>query len=520
MFGLSASPLPPEDLAGLLLAFARSPGNYLVRMGEPRALHAHLDTVAAWAVGRIPEEIDSQADAVREAAVFFIQRACFAPENNHYQVLGLASMALTPEALRTRYRALIRVTHPDMAVAGLPADAARVVNRANEVLSDPVLRERYDEQLAREAAGMLVPPAASGPQAIVLETGWRERWQSVLARYPHWVRWSAPVIGVLVLGVGLLVWVTGSGPDGRMLIVARAPAADGGEDARAAPMLSRVVPIPPKQLPTPAAAPLPAPPNGPLRAPASAATVQDTVDRAELKPAAEPKLEPPLPTPPIEARQSQPRAEETVRVDPTASLREARPAAADAAQLAQPNPPKPESVPRPPPAASVPSTTVVVAQAAAAAVQPAVQAPAPPLFRVAAVPSAAPPPTPTSLATSSAWAVDAGQAKTYLADLLMSLERPKRAKRNNDYLAEMNVQGSLLQPALALMRRYPEVEVEQMNWNDHNRPGAMSLRGQMTLRATNPDTGEVRKVNFRLDAEFWGTRDGTVMATLNLREDQ
>ncbi len=101
----------------------------------------------------------------------------------------------------------------------------------------------------------------------------------------------------------------------------------------------------------------------------------------------------------------------------------------------------------------------------------------------------------------------------------MSLERPNRAKRNNAYLADMNVKGSLLQPALQLMRRYPAVEVEHMNWSDSIRPGIMTVQGQVTMRAKNPDTGEVRKVNFRLNAEFWGTREGTVMATLNLRED-
>lgn len=101
----------------------------------------------------------------------------------------------------------------------------------------------------------------------------------------------------------------------------------------------------------------------------------------------------------------------------------------------------------------------------------------------------------------------------------MSLERPSRARQNNSYLSEMNVQGSLLQPALQLMRRFPEVAVEHMNWNDSQRPGAMKLQGTVVVRVKNPDTGEAKRVNFRLNAEFWGTREGTVMASLNLRED-
>ncbi len=38
-----------------------------------------------------------------------------------------------------------------MGVQGLPPNAAGIVNRAQEVLSDPELREQYDERLARRA---------------------------------------------------------------------------------------------------------------------------------------------------------------------------------------------------------------------------------------------------------------------------------------------------------------------------------------------------------------------------------
>ena len=100
MAAATPPPLAPAELAALLQEFADAPGNFLVRMGEPKALFAQLDALAGWAVGRTPPELSSQADALRDAAVLFVLRACFAANNTHYQVLGISPKALTPEGLR------------------------------------------------------------------------------------------------------------------------------------------------------------------------------------------------------------------------------------------------------------------------------------------------------------------------------------------------------------------------------------------------------------------------------------
>ena len=129
-----------ERLAKLLLDFGRAPGNYLVRLREPRELFDEFDAIAQWALNRIPHSLQNQAVELRSAAILFIQRACFAPDSSHYQVLGLPVQEYAPEELRSRYRIMIRLAHPDMGVKGLPANAASLINRANEVLSDPALR--------------------------------------------------------------------------------------------------------------------------------------------------------------------------------------------------------------------------------------------------------------------------------------------------------------------------------------------------------------------------------------------
>ncbi len=124
--------------------------------------------------------------------MLFIARACFAPEATHYQLFGLAPSACTPDALRARYRNLIRLTHPDMGIKGLPLNAAGAVNRAESVLSDPEQRRRYDEELADRKASQCRFGRArargrqrSTSRQIDHRVTPAERWHSLTARYPN-----------------------------------------------------------------------------------------------------------------------------------------------------------------------------------------------------------------------------------------------------------------------------------------------------------------------------------------------
>ena len=63
----------------------------------------------------------------------------------HYQRLGVAPTA-TPEEIRTAYRNLVRVHHPDKH-EGKTSIQMLEINEAWRVLSDPVLRYKYDADL-------------------------------------------------------------------------------------------------------------------------------------------------------------------------------------------------------------------------------------------------------------------------------------------------------------------------------------------------------------------------------------
>ena len=213
--------MPKNALARVLLDFGRTPGRYALRLREPAELHAQIDTLALWALGRVPEGLQAQAQEIKAAAVMFIQRACFAPENNHYQILGLPQGPVDAELLRTRYRALIRLTHPDMGVEGLPANAAGLVNRAQKVLADPALRERYDQELENDAwpRWRTAPPVAAAAGAPLVrkpEPHWaapkgrlgvREGWSALWARYPLQARLLLTATGVGALVLALLAWL-------------------------------------------------------------------------------------------------------------------------------------------------------------------------------------------------------------------------------------------------------------------------------------------------------------------------
>lgn len=146
----TAEPASPSaaTLRAALLDYFEAPGKYQLTLRQPALLFSSIREILQIASGRGAADAADSA-RLRDAANFFIRAALLYPGADHYGVLGLATGEVPPD-LKERYRLLMRMIHPDFAQGSTawPADAATRVNRAYEVLSSPVLRREYDDQLA------------------------------------------------------------------------------------------------------------------------------------------------------------------------------------------------------------------------------------------------------------------------------------------------------------------------------------------------------------------------------------
>jgi DnaJ-domain-containing protein 1 len=194
-----------EALAKVLLDYYAAPGNYALSVGQPVLAFRHLDTVIAWAQGKITDENGLQSASLQQSAVFFVQRACLRQENSHYDVLGIEKN-FSLDVLRLRYRALISLTHPDKAIDGFPADAAVRINQAYDTLRDADERAKYDATLSEELKGL---PAranvARAPNYALDKSDWSVRLQAYLPNFRKLVFFGLPVLVVALVAVVLAV---------------------------------------------------------------------------------------------------------------------------------------------------------------------------------------------------------------------------------------------------------------------------------------------------------------------------
>ncbi|MEM7325808.1 MAG: J domain-containing protein [Actinomycetota bacterium] len=84
------------------------------------------------------------------------------PVTTHYELLGVDPTCSFDE-LRTAYRRLARLHHPDVASGGVASDSMAAVNEAWRVLSDTKLRERYDETVKIAPTVPAQPPHRPPP---------------------------------------------------------------------------------------------------------------------------------------------------------------------------------------------------------------------------------------------------------------------------------------------------------------------------------------------------------------------
>lgn len=464
--------LMQERLADQLLAFGQAPGRFAVHLGEPALVHNQMDTVVAWALGRTPEGWAERAEALKDSAVLFVLRSCFAAHNNLYQVLGLRGRVFEAGELKQRYRALIRLAHPDMNVKGLPANASALVNRAYEVLSDPEARDRYDAELADNGTpnAMAAAPAGYRPAPryraeLHTEPSWTERAHAFTAQHPGLVRKGMVGLGVVFATV-LLIWTAASdNTESRMLVAGNMPTTTSNRKA-VVPEISQATPAQGSG----AAATKPAG-NKP---PAQSASVPAAAPNAQAVSAGKA----PLTLPPFESL------------------------------------PSPASKPGAIQTAAAPTKPVD----ATAAREPVANAGNLPTPAAAAAPSAVTPPAATTAqAPANAWPIDGVAAKQFLTTVLNALENPTYTRQVNATLETSKVKGSLLAPALTRLKS--PASIEKMGWTETNRPGALQVQGYVELTPDGPERADTPRVRFTLQAEFIGTRDGTAMSALTLKDD-
>lgn len=101
-----------------------------------------------------------------------------------YAVLQVASDA-DDAAVRARHRELAKQFHPDRGGRAADGELMMRINRARDVLLDPVARATLDEELARRrrgatppAPGMKAPEAAPGTTSLSRDRRWRAAWGS------------------------------------------------------------------------------------------------------------------------------------------------------------------------------------------------------------------------------------------------------------------------------------------------------------------------------------------------------
>ncbi len=87
----------------------------------------------------------SQED-VRHAAQFYVQQILFAPDSDHYRVLGV-DPDNAEARIKLHYRLLVRWLHPDKNSSDWEAVFSDRINRAWHSLRTPERRREYDEQL-------------------------------------------------------------------------------------------------------------------------------------------------------------------------------------------------------------------------------------------------------------------------------------------------------------------------------------------------------------------------------------
>lgn len=492
-----AEPASPSvlNLRVVLLDYFKAPGKYQLTLRQPAVLFESVREILQIAAGRTAPAGAAPAEAatLHEAATFFIRAALLYPGADHYAVLGLPSGA-EPVELKERYRLMMRLAHPDFAsgaAASWSTDAAVRVNRAYEVLSSPVLRREYDEQLAGVRTGRAAEGAKPAEAARLLAPAPRREqrtWQ--LNPAAAWML----ALGAGALGICMLL----PGPETAHLVqrtmppakLQPAPAAQPRETETA---IDTAALIPADALGASAGPPAPvalaAPPEAASALPPVMAPVPAAVAIA-------PRAAPPSPLPAaVDPNAAEPAAAHRrgIAQAPARQAVEAVPAAAHRAQ-------------EPAVAASRPQEPSVAADAAPAVVR----APVP------AMPTAVAPPAPR--ATTVAAATPAGPSLADAQPLLTQLLHLMESGSGDQLLRLLESDARQAPSAQALSRQYEQivrggrpVRLSHVEFQGESRDGLLLVTGRIRLHAGEPTMGAPGE-RLLVRAEFQ-SRGGKVLLT-------
>ena len=142
---------------------------------------------------------------VRHAAEFYVQQILFAPDSNHYRVLGVEPSDVEAK-IKLHYRLLVSWLHPDKNSSDWEVVFSERINRAWHGLRTPERRRQYDEQLSAQPAA---PKAAAAPSRREIKPAqWHDRGidsQFISARTIK----RLPIVMFSLLGVGavLALWL-------------------------------------------------------------------------------------------------------------------------------------------------------------------------------------------------------------------------------------------------------------------------------------------------------------------------
>ncbi|HEX7888338.1 MAG TPA: DnaJ domain-containing protein [Ramlibacter sp.] len=481
----------PGRVQSALLDYFRAPGNYRLGSGQPEELFNAVREVLQIATGRMAAVDGHRTEELRDAAAFFIGAALLYPGADPYALLGVSRSADLPE-LKERYRLLMRLVHPDFAGtlrANWPDDSAVRVNRAYEVLSSPVRRREYDDQVA---SGPQHGPVKEARRAVPVPKGARLSSRGRTAKRAAW----AFVVLVSLLALGLLL------PHPAPVRLVQKPETAPSPGKKPAPAFPASYSDAPARQHAAAEHAVP-PEPGPASQPAPSRSGADAALAAPVPPA-------PLPIQPGRAAQGQGNARTIVPPEPPVGR--ARPRDELAAT------PAPVAVPLP--ALNVPPSAPAPSALPAAAAAP---APAP-----AAAPAAAGAPAPAPLAGYGAgsggaistvairpWkAPTLDDAQPLITQLLQDLESGN-AEQVLNLLDPVAKQAPAAQ---ALSRQYQRivrgtraVKLSQVEFRSETSDDVLVVVGQLRLQVGESTIGSLGE-KLLLRAEF-ASRGGNVRLT-------